>query len=80
MYRMWYSYRGQNYRIGYAESKDGLRWVRKDKEVGIDLSKDGWDSEMIEYAYVFQHGKHKIMLYNGNGYGLTGIGYAVLYE
>lgn len=80
MYRMWYSYRGEAYRIGYAESTDGLEWVRKDEEVGIDVSPEGWDSKMIEYPYVFQHGKTKIMLYNGNGYGQTGIGYAVLYE
>lgn len=80
MYRMWYSFRGPAYRIGYAESSDGLYWVRKDKEVGIDVSPAGWDCEMIEYPYVFQHGKDKIMLYNGNGYGQTGIGYAVLYE
>lgn len=80
LYRMWYSYRGSAYRIGYAESSDGLVWIRKDRDVGIDISPTGWDSEMIEYPYVFQHGKHKIMLYNGNGYGQTGIGYAVLDE
>lgn len=80
IYRMWYSYRGSTYRIGYAESSDGLNWIRKDSEVGIDVSSDGWDSQMIEYPFVFQRGKTKIMLYNGNGYGQTGIGYAVLYE
>jgi len=80
IYRMWYSYRGASYRIGYAESNDGLAWVRKDNEAGIDVSSSGWDSEMIEYPFVFQHEKTKIMLYNGNGYGKTGIGYAVLYE
>jgi predicted GH43/DUF377 family glycosyl hydrolase len=80
IYRMWYSYRGEKYRIGYAESHDGLDWIRKDKDVGIDISSSGWDSEMIEYPYVFQSGSRKIMLYNGNGYGLTGIGYAVLNE
>lgn len=80
MYRMWYSYRGPTYKIGYAESSDGTEWVRKDRDVGINTSPTGWDSEMIEYPFVFQHGKQKIMLYNGNGYGQTGIGYAVLDE
>lgn len=78
VYRMWYSYRGRSYRIGYAESSDGLQWERKDREVGIDVSESGWDSEMIEYPFVFDHGKERYMLYNGNGYGQSGIGLAVL--
>lgn len=79
-YKMWYSYRGERYRIGYAESNDGIRWVRKDEEVGIDVSPEGWDSDMIEYPFVFDHGGRRYMLYNGNGYGITGIGLAVLVE
>lgn len=78
IYKMWYSYRGASYRIGYAESADGLRWERKDEEAGIDISDRGWDSEMIEYPYVFEHKGIRYMLYNGNDYGKTGIGYAVL--
>lgn len=77
-YHMWYSFRGNNYRIGYAESKDGLHWERKDEEAGIDVSESGWDSEMIEYPFVFDHKGERYMLYNGNGYGKTGIGLAVL--
>jgi hypothetical protein len=78
MYRMWYSYRGASYRIGYAESPDGLVWQRKDEEAGIDVSSEGWDSEMIAYPYVFDHKGRRYMLYNGNGYGKTGIGLAVI--
>lgn len=77
-YKMWYSYRGLSYRIGYAESEDGVHWERKDHEVGIDVSDSGWDSEMIEYPFVFDHNGRRYMLYNGNGYGKTGIGLAVL--
>ncbi len=84
LYRMWYSYRAQShietYRIGYAESRDGLSWVRMDHKAGIDVSDHGWDSEMICYPYVFQHAGKKYMLYNGNGYGKTGFGLAVLGE
>ena len=76
-YRMWYSYRGDAYRIGYAESADGLSWQRKDAEAGIEPSEEGWDSEMIEYPCVFQHGGQWHMLYNGNGYGATGVGQAL---
>jgi len=79
IYKMWYSYWGQqSYRIGYAESKEGIKWVRKDFESGIDVSLAGWDSEMIEYAFIFEHKYKKYMLYNGNNYGKTGLGYAVL--
>jgi len=78
IYKMWYSYRGESYRIGYAESKDGLQWERKDEDAGIDVSETGWDSEMICYPHVFEHNGEKYMLYNGNGYGKSGIGLAVL--
>ena len=77
-YRMWYSHRGPSYRIGYAESTDGLAWTRKDGEAGIDVASDGWDSEMVAYPWVGDVGGVRRMLYNGNGYGRTGIGHAVL--
>lgn len=79
-YHMWFSYRsgtGQKYRIGYAHSYDGLNWDRKDSS-GIDVSESGWDSEMICYPYVFDHKGQRYMLYNGNDYGKTGFGLAVL--
>jgi hypothetical protein len=79
-YRMWYSYRGNAYRIGYAESADGLVWERRDELAGIDVSSDGWDDEMIEYAAVFDHAGRRWMLYNGNGYGRSGVGLAVMEE
>jgi len=77
---MWYSYRGgkATYRIGFAESNDGIHWTRKDDEIGIDISSGGWDSEMIEYPFVFTHKDITYMLYNGNGYGRSGFGYAIL--
>ncbi len=79
-YHMWFSYRsgnGTKYRIGYAYSNNGLNWVRKE-DVGIDVSKEGWDSEMICYPFIFDHKGHRYMLYNGNGYGKTGFGLAIL--
>lgn len=78
LYRMWYSHRGASYRIGCAESAYGLKWERRDDEAGIDVSDWGWDSEMIEYPNVFAYKEKKYMLYNGNGYGVTGIGLAVI--
>ncbi|MBQ9537264.1 MAG: hypothetical protein IJU79_05685 [Desulfovibrionaceae bacterium] len=82
-YKMWYSYRGQKhidtYRIGYAESEDGIHWIRKDEAMSsFDVSETGWDSEMICYPYLFKHNDRLYMLYNGNNYGKTGCGLAVL--
>jgi hypothetical protein len=78
LFRMWYAYRGTAYRIGYAESPDGLTWARKDGEAGITPSDSGWDSEMLCYPCVFDHAGERYMLYNGNGYGATGFGLAML--
>lgn len=82
IYKMWYSYRNDftSYRVGYAESLDGLSWQRSDESAGIDISTSGWDSEMIGYATVFKHKEKYYMLYCGNGYGATGFGMAVLVE
>jgi len=76
--QMWYSYRGENYRIGYAESANGIHWTRMDDEVGISVSQSGWDSEMIEYPCVFDHEDQRYLIYNGNRFGKTGFGLAVL--
>lgn len=78
---MWFSYRsgsGEAYRIGYALCEAGGEWQLSLAEAGIDVSGEGWDSEMIEYPFVFDHKGQRYMLYNGNGYGLTGFGLAVM--
>lgn len=81
-YHMWFSYRsgipGEKYKIGYAQSSSGDDWDLRLAEAGIDLSESGWDSEMIEYPFVFNHKGDNFMLYNGNGYGKTGFGLAIL--
>ena len=76
-YRLWFSSRGESYRIRYAESDDGLTWRRVGDKAGIDVSAEGWDSEMIEYPCVFEHRGRSYLLYCGNGYGRTGFGIAV---
>jgi hypothetical protein len=48
--------------------------------VGIEVSESGWDSDMIGYACVFRWSSRYYMLYNGNEYGRTGIGMAVMDE
>lgn len=87
IYKMLYSYRSthsyrtdpqQSYRIGYAESSDGIDWNRKDHEAGISRSEEGWDSEMIEYCHICRYNGKTYLFYNGNGFGKSGFGYAVL--
>lgn len=89
LYKMFYSYRSavgyrtdpkRSYRLGYAESGDGRHWTKKDSEVGIARSETGWDSEMIEYCFLCEHHGRKYLFYNGNGFGKSGFGYAVLAE
>ncbi|RAP37468.1 hypothetical protein B1207_04655 [Legionella quinlivanii] len=81
-YFMWFAHRAtkdiSTYRIGFAWSKDGLKWDRNDALSGIDVSSEGWDSEMICYPYIFEYKGKLYMLYNGNDYGKTGFGLAVL--
>jgi hypothetical protein len=89
IYKMWFSARAKtdyrdnrdrSYRIYYAESLDGKNWERKDHEVGIDVSNNptDWDYTMIEYPLVIRHKNDLIMFYNGNHFGQTGVGYAIL--
>lgn len=77
-YKMWYCFRGAAYRIGYAESRDGVRWRRLDHLAGLAPSVDDWDSDMQAYPWIFTSQETSYMLYNGNDYGRTGIGMAIL--
>lgn len=87
IYKMYHSNRAANgyrtekekaYRIGYSESLDGINWTRKDEEAGIEKSDDGWDSIMMEYCTTYVHNNKRYLIYNGNGFGGTGFGYAVM--
>jgi len=80
-FHMWYSYRpgdGTAYRIAYASSADGVHWQRQLTTANLPVSASGWDAEMTAYPFVFQHHGHYYMLYNGNGYGRSGFGLAIL--
>ncbi len=78
---MWFSYRdntGSRYRIGRATSRDARVWSLRLDAPGIGVSEQGWDAEMVEYPFVFDHRGERYMLYCGDGYGRTGFGLAVL--
>lgn len=79
-YRAIYAVRSlsKGYRLGYAESSDGISFERKDDLVGIDVSESGWDSEMITFPERFSHVGRTYLFYCGNHYGMAGMGYAEL--
>jgi hypothetical protein len=59
--------RRSGYRLGYAESADGLDSVRNNEAVGIAFC----------YTAAVPANGGLLMFYNGNGYGRTGVGVAV---
>jgi predicted GH43/DUF377 family glycosyl hydrolase len=65
-------------KIGYAWSTDLLNWTRDDSRVGIDVSSDGFDNEMVAYPHVFALDGKTYMLYLGNEVGRYGFGLAQL--
>lgn len=75
-FHMWFCYRGDHYRIGYASSDDGITWERDDALAGIDGSGETWDSRDQCYPFVLQAGERLLMLYCGNDYGNGGVGIA----
>jgi predicted GH43/DUF377 family glycosyl hydrolase len=85
---MWFCCRGSRgfrtgsdgYRIGFATSSDLGHWQRDDRCAGIDLSAEGWDSQMLAYPCVVDVPAGRLMFYNGNDFGRDGFGYAVWEE
>lgn len=88
-YHMYFCYReahgfrehsNKAYRIGYAHSEDLVYWERDDARAGIDVSVDGWDSQMQCYPHVFKCDDKVYLLYNGNEFGRHGFGLAELVD
>ena len=85
-YHMLFCHRGiedfrdgaNSYRLGYATSKDLRSWTRNDTGAGLTVSEEGWDSSMIAYPQVVQSENQTYLFYNGNGFGQTGFGFAIL--
>ncbi len=78
--RMFYSIRRRScgYRLGYAESLDGIRWERQDHRIGLDVQGSGWESDNICYSALIETKYGSYLFYNGNQYGKTGFGFARL--
>lgn len=83
VFKLWYSASGflkQNYersfyRISYAESEDGVHWIRYPANPVLDVGPQGsWDDRMVEYPEVVRSGETLHLWYSGNGFG--DVGYA----
>jgi predicted GH43/DUF377 family glycosyl hydrolase len=85
-YEMWFSYRNSrdyrdgagSYRIGYATSADGVDWTREPDPLGLQPTGAGWNSQTMSYPSVIAADGRKIMFHNGDGFGKSGVGCAVL--
>jgi hypothetical protein len=84
-YEMWFGYRHSrdfrdgegSYRIGYAVSSDGRKWRRMADPPGLAPSGSGWNRVMMAYPNVIVVGGRKLLFHNGDGFGTSGMGYAV---
>ena len=76
---MWYSCAvdGQSYRIHYARSEDGLHYHWQPDPI-LDVSPEGWDSEVTCYPFLLRLQERTLMFYSGNS--CAGIGVAELEE
>ena len=84
---MIYSYRSsinyrtdptKSYRLGYAESIDGFKWDRLDDQIDLRSQSYCWDDIMQEYCSTYVFNGIRYLVYNGNEFGKTGFGYAVI--
>lgn len=65
--------------VMWCQRTNGYRdYIIKGFPYDLQPSKSGWDSEMTCYPYLIEHEGKVFLFYNGNGFGATGIGFAVL--
>lgn len=79
-WRMWASCYGERYRVFSLTSEDLIHWewqpVDDDGDLGVG-EEGAFDSLQRSYTAVILEGDEYRCWYSGNGYGATGIGYAV---
>jgi hypothetical protein len=89
-FHIYYTYRSilnyrtdpsRSYRIGFGESLDGRQFKRLDSTMNaFSMNRAQWESEMQAYPHVFDWNDSRMMLYNGNGFGQSGIGLAKMMD
>lgn len=78
-FHLFFAFRGDKYgyRIGHAWSDDGRTWTRDETFQMLPSGAVGdFDSDMACYPCAFEHDGELYLLYNGNGFGESGIGMA----
>jgi sucrose-6-phosphate hydrolase SacC (GH32 family) len=78
-YCMYYSVRRKSlraYRMGYAESDDGIHWDRQDSTLNLDVGPDAFDASAIMYAAPIELDGTTWCFYNGNDFGRDGVALA----
>ena len=73
---MFFTARGDRYRLFLAESPNGDDYRRTGAPVHIEPG--DWDNEMQCYCHVLTIGGSTFIFYAGNGFGRAGVGYAEL--
>jgi len=79
-YRMWVSCTAKRYRIFSLVSQDGHSWdwapAGPDGDLGIG-PEGAFDDAQRSYAAVVRQDDQYLMWFSGNGYGATGMGFAI---
>lgn len=63
-------------RICYAQSKDGINWIRPQNNLLLSPSADSWDSDAVYKPSVVSYKGQKLLFYNGHKGGGEYIGLA----
>ena len=78
---MFYSIRRRSlgaYRLGYAESRDGIQWEWLDEKLNLGITPGSFDSDTITYAAPLEINGKLYLFYNGNNFGESGFAAAIL--
>jgi hypothetical protein len=77
-YKAWYGHADDSgYRLGYAESRDGLEWSRLDSAVRLTGDSESWEEDRQTYPWIFNSQGERYMVYCGASLGRTGFGLAI---
>lgn len=80
-YELFYSIRRRStggYCLGYASSKDGTNWIRRDGELGLGVSDMQFENQAVMYAAAIEVRGRTYCFYNGNDFGRDGFALAEL--
>ena len=66
------------YRLGFAHSRDKINWERNDELLNLDVSSLDFETDAIMYATPLLLGEEFYLFYNGSNFGQHGIALAKL--